>query len=475
MRQVVDARLDVFKPDNTTTTPDFTVPADDIHGVEIARRLQDLKDSGAITLDNTTGVYAESKDITTGDKLKFYTQLAGESSLTRRWTAVAHPPSYQSGVGYKTVEIEASDFVFSVLSWRIAFNSFESTQISGSSSAIVNTLLENNCPEIDRSLIQSVNVSTDYSLNGGDILEAMSDLGDRGDAAVYNQDESLVFKPLSAIETVLGADYSTRHFASLDVSGSDDDLANQIRVAGGQGRAIDDQQTTQDSHTTVTDSSRITHQISTRKSEVDRIELYTSKTGSDENFIVRLQKDENGSPVAIGDSQSDIVRRELDPTFVSDGGWTTFIFPEHTLPEANPWVIIETNGSSGQDIGVDSSTGNPAYKAYFPYPLIVRTSNRRSVDEYRGREARIKDDSLGTLDAAKDEAQSQLRHRSDPDKSVSATANSVAAHNLQPGDGVDATFPDLNLNSVVAVTERKDSYDGASLETTLEMKQVSSL
>jgi len=476
-RSIVNAEIEVYKPDNSTDTPGFTVPKTDIYEIRIRQRLQALKDKGSIRLSNEGGKYATGTDtITTGDKIVVRTQLDGESSLSDRWTAIAHPPKYQSGPGERTLEFDCSDFVFQILQDRIYFNAFENRSISGSSDAILETALSDKAPQIGQSQIEAVNETTDYFADGSELFSIVEDLAIQGDAIVTNDGEDLVFKPQSSITPKFSLERGQDgDISAYEVGGSDDQLRNWVRVDGGTGTAIGDQQTTQDSYTTVTTNSRLNHQIQTRKSEIDRLELWTRTTGSGEGITVRLQKDDGGSPIAPSDRQSDIARRTLASPFIADADYTTFIFPEHTLPEPNPWIIVETDGSSGQEIGVNSSTGDPAHKAYFPFPLNVRISDQDSIDEYRKREGRVKNDQLGTRTATQKVAQSYLEHSSEPRQTLSADAMSVRAHNLTPGEAVDVDFPKDRARGSFLVTEVSDEFNGTRLTTTLEFQEAGSL
>lgn len=491
-RTVVNASIEVYKPNNSSSTPDFTVPKEDIEAIQMRQRLQALKDTGKFKLSNEHGRYADafgygsnygvayggSRPITTGDKIVVKTQLEGESSLSHRWTALAHPPTFKSGPGPRSLEFEASDFVWQILSDRIYFNSFENTPISGSSGAILETALTDKAPEIGQSQIQSVNESTDYFADGTDLFTLVEELAIQGDATVSNDGVDLVFRPISDILAKFelkrgrGGDIGT-----YEVSGSDDNLANWVRVNGGTQPSVGDSQTTQDSYTTVTESSRLTHQISTRKSEVDQIELWTRTTGSGEDLTIRLQKDSGGTPIAPNDRESDIARKTLSAEFLANGDYTTFLIPTHTLPEPSPWMIVESSGSTGQDVGTNSATGNPTYKAYFPFPVDVRTSNQQSINEYRRREARVKNEQLDTRTSAQKTAQSYLRHRSEPRQTLSADARSVRAHNLNPGEAVEVNFPRDRAKGTFLVTEVSDTYsaDTNRLETTLEFQEAGSL
>lgn len=475
-RKLLDAEIEVTKPDGTSVV---TIPDTDINGFEIIEKLQSRKDTGTITIDNTDGFYTGNNQITTGDKLVVRTQLDGENSLSNEWTAVAQPPTYTSGPGQQTISIEAEDFVWAVLSWRIAFNDFNNVPVSGSSNAIVNTLVSNNAPKIGLSQVEDVGVTTDYTASGNDLFSDIKNLASIGDAITDNDDTDLVFKPISnigvefAIETGNNGDIGT-----FDYSGADDQLANSVRLDGGTDTAIDDQQTTQDAYLPITESNRIVHQIETRKSEVDFIEVWTRTTGTGESITLRLQKDDGGSPIAIGDSDSDIARRELASQFLSTDGYTTFLLPNHTLPEPNPWMILETDGSSGQDIGVNSGTNNPAYKAYFPYPLISRTESQSSIDEYRRRELRLKDDNVTSFDEAQSMVQSKVQHRDVPMQTLNFDAQSIQAHNLNTGEGVDAPsnqFPNVPVSGTFVVRTKTVDYDGINVSTDIETIDIESL
>lgn len=458
-RPVVDAELEIYKPGNTSTTPDTTVPGPDIETVELTTRLQDLIDRARITLQNQGGAYTDA--ITSGDRLRFLTRLDGEASLSHRWTGLARTPHRtETGPATQQLELEADDFVFGVLDSRIVVNSFEERAISGASDAILETILANEAPEIDRSQIQSVGVSTSVTWNGVSLLEAVRELAKRGDAVAANDDTSLVWTRLTDVATAFVLQARDRGLAS--VNEDDDELANAVRVEGGVGTNVDDSQTTQDSYTTVSSSNRLTHQLSTRKSEVARLELWTRPTGSGDNVVVRLQKDDGGAPVAVSDRESDVARKTLASDFLANDDYTTFLIPSHTLPEPGPWLIIESDGSTGQDIGIDSASGAPTYRAYYPYPLASVVEAQASIDRYRRREpAPIRDETLETRQRTNERARAELRHRREPHAQIEFPAESNRAHNLAPGDVIRVDEPELGLAADCIVTERQDTYDGA--------------
>ncbi len=90
---------------------------------------------------------------------------------------------------------------------------------------------------------------------------------------------------------------------------------------------------------------------------------------------------------------------------------------------------------------------------------------------------RIKNDQLGTRTATQAQAQSTLDHRNEPKQTLSATALSVRAHNLHPGEAVGVDFPKDRARGTFLVTEANDTYQGESnrLETSLEFQEAGSL
>jgi len=478
-RPIADASLEVFKPTNDSSTPDLTIPGSDLEAVSIDARIQDAKDKGTIDIDNSGAQYFG--EITSGDRLVFETQLAGETSLTRQWTAIARTPEQTLEGGRRfALSVPATDFVFTVLSWRLAYQTFDDAPIAGSNDAILDTLLSEEAPEIGTSQIGTVTQTTDAFLNGRYLFDVVvEDLADIADVVVAQDGTDLVFKPLSGL-SVKHALEPTDFRGSISVSGSDDELANLIRVDGGTDHASDASQPVQDGYERVTDTSRLTTQIETRKSEVARIKIHTKPDpNSSDGISVRLQADRDGAPVAVGDTQSDIARRTLADDFLAADGLTTFIMPAHSLaPQAFPWLIIEADGADGHDIGIETSSGAPTYEAEYPFPLLTRLPDADSQREYRRRDHRIKDESLDSFPAVRDKAQSYARHHSAPDRTLSGEAESIRAHNLQPGEAVDlAGWGDVGVSGTWLCLERSLTYDGESnrLSTELKLQDVTTL
>lgn len=478
-RTVADAELEVTDPSGSAVT---TVPVEDLLSVEIDEQAQDAKDTGSIEIANHDQAYNGASRITSGDKLVFRVRLEGESSLSDRWTAIARSPrDHLRGADLQTLEIPAEDFPFCILDWRTIYNTFDGAPIAGSADAILDTILANEAPEIGTGQIASVAQTTDAQINGRTALDVVrEELAPIADALCYNDGEDLVFEPLgdvSAKRILTPSDFRGR----ITVTGDDDELANLVRVDGGTDHASDDEQPNQSSYTRVTDSSRITRQIQTRKSEVARVLVHVRTDGtSSDGIVVRLQADRGGSPVDVTDQQSDIARKTLAKDFLASDGMTTFILPAHDLaPKENPWLIVEADGPDGHDIGVDSN-GVPRYRAEYPYPLLARLPRQASQNEYRRRDHRIKDESIDTERGVRDTALSYGRHHDRPELSLEGEADSLRAHQLRPGDAVDMngwTGRVSHVSGTWIVTGRESDFgaDRNRLTTTLTLTDASSL
>lgn len=477
-RQIADAELRVYEP--RAEQPHLTVPGGDIGRIKIDERGQGEIDQGSFQIPNDSGKY-DGVDITTGDRLELHLQLAGESGLSQTWTAVAKPPTWTlEGATQRSIDIGARDFVTAVLSWRQAYDGFDRRAISGSPDAILNSLLAAEAPEVGRGQIATVDKTTDLFVNGRDLRSILvEDLAPVADAVIAQDGTDLVFKPLPEVE--VKHSLTPRDFrGTVQIDGADAELATLVRVDGGTAHDTDDSQLTQTQTERVTRTSPATTQVQTRKSEIDRIQIWTKRdSSSDDSLSVRLQADRGGQPVEIESGESDIASRTLAPQFLEDGGFTTFLLPEHTLaPGDDPWIIVESDGDTGQLVGTNDA-GDLAFQAEYPYPLLTRARDEEAAREYRRRDHRLRDDTLGTYTAVRDRARSYLEHHNRPTRSISGEAESLRATRLQPGDIVDTTAGNWHGSPVTGayiVTQRTVAIsDGAQLSVDLSLQEARSL
>jgi len=469
-RDVLDAELRAFKP--RATSPFATLQM--IEAFQVTQSANDPIDRGSVTIENSDEKLSGASRITSGDRIEIDVQLRGESSLSRRFTAIARDITDElEGGGRRTVEIELTGFALTVCSFRNVDGAFENTDVG----TVVDSLVAADAPEIDRSQIQTVGRTIDINIQGRRLFDVLTqELQPAADAILAGDKQSLVFRSLGDISVKHGLTDTDIH-SPISVERVDDELRNRVRIDGGIDSAVDDEQLQQSATTRVTDTSRITQAIETRKSEVEKVQLFTVRdSSSPDNLTVRIQAGRNGSPVDINDRQSDIASRTLAPDFISQSGFTEFRIPAHTLAaNAQPFIIVEASGATGHEVGTDGS-GSLTFQALFPFPLLARSERGSSIQEFRRRDLRVRNDQLETEQAVQDAAGARLRHRAEPKRRFSATANSIRAHNLQPTDIVSvSSLPVADVGGEFVVTERQTEFVGSQLQTGITLEDTTTL
>ena len=489
MLAIKDLEIEVLKAGSSGV--DFTIPGRDVEEMTFSKRAPRRRDEGTINLNNDDGTYSTSdKLIQTGDRLDVY--VAPERSITEwgvgewgsggwagsilKWSAWVEEPSYvRHGPTMSTLSIQASDYVFRTMANRKVFNIFEDVSVSGSEDAILDTVLSNETPELDTSSVTDVGENTSLVAEGIDVLEVAIKLARRTGSVLWGWKDKVGFESVGAISPEFTVDPASDIGTFTSVyKGSE--VSNVVRVDGGNDFALDDETSHNGTYSSASSDSRLSVQVSTRKSQLDRVEIWTRLAGSQESVSVRLQKDSGGSPVAIGDTDSDIDSKQLSYEFLDDDGWTTFILNDHTLPEPNPWLIIETDGPNGQDIGL-SASGDPAYKAHYPFPVSVQVRNGDSIDSHTRIETFQSQEDLSTLDAAREQAFEHLEVSKDPDREIEMPALTPRMHNLSPGDVVtfDDRFERERATGDYMVTEVGESYTDNTIHTTIKAQEVSTI
>ena len=480
------ARVDIYETESTADTPDIQIPDDDIQSLEISEKLQDRIDSAKITLSATSPKYTKEGAITSGDRLHFYageddsvgraygSGVYGEgtySGSAPRWVGIVRNRTPKREHANKwTLELDVEDWVFGKLNDVDIRNVWRNTPVATDPSqtvanrGIVNQVLDE-VPGVKPNGVEPVDVGTDYYTSGKSALDVLVDLLALGDSAMYADGQTVVFKPLSEITPSFSPSPSDMLTYGCRITA--DDLITNVVVHGGTEPAPSKtaKQLTRDSSATVTDTNRITMPIVVEKSQLDQIDVWTRPLDSSEDSLtLRLQRDDNGQPIDVGNTDADINggKKQLSHEFLEHDGWTTFIFPDHTLPGGTIWLILESDGETGQRIGVNSVNGEPAIQGYYPYPVGVEKSNPEAERKYGRRDASLKDDTLRTFKAARQAANSKLRHSSEPTKEFRYSANSREAFGVSVGEILDVNFPDVDAVGTFIVTERTDSYENGS-------------
>jgi|APHM01.1.fsa_nt_gi hypothetical protein len=472
MEQLVNAELKAFKP--REQTPFLTV-SDALQSVEATETAQDAIDSVSIGLEAARNPLSDR--ITSRDRLEFSVQLAGEATLSTRLVAIARDVSDEltAGGGVRRSTIEATDFVFTVLSFRVSDAGFTDTDVGN----VVNTLVGSVAPEVGRSQIETVGRDISISINGRKTLDVLSqDLAPAGDAVVAQDGTDLIFRPLQPVSPQFDLSTADLH-TPITVQRVDDELINRVRIDGGVDSALDDEQPTQNGTVRVDDSTRQLFQVASRKSELSAIELFTVKDDTaDSGLVVRLQAARNGSAVNPTDRESDVARRELAPPFLAENGFTEFQLPDHDLaPAENPFVIVEGVGPTGHEIGVDTTSNDAVtFRAFFPFRLLARSEAGGSQAAFRRRDLRRRDEQLGSAQEVEDAARAALRRRAEPTRRISAQAATPRAHRLRPADAVTVpNLPVADASGQFLVTERATTFEGTQLRTELTFADVDTI
>jgi hypothetical protein len=503
MLHTIDAELLVTAPGSTARIADGRVPGEDIISASVAERAGRDVAQGSITIDNADGAYTSGAPaIDVGDKLEFRVAWAGGGRSfafgeapfgagglgTGTWTVdptlIVTDWTVSGARSVSTLTLDVEQFVFNRLRARTV-NEYAALDapIAGSADAHLDTVLRESVPDVDRSQLPTIAATVDYSIDKKRANKAVADLARLAHDATGESwilgavDEALTMQSLSDLAPQWTADADRADFAGGFEHASDaGDLVNEVRAEGGvDPQNVDDEQTTHDTSTTVTDTTRLTTRISSRKPEHPRVEVYAIKNaGSDDNLRVRLQSDDGaGNPVAPGDTDSDLASQSQA---VPDGydGWLTFQLGEHILgPNDSPHLIVDATGSDGQTVGQNSSTGEPAYKVHFSKPVIVALSAARSETAYRAHDTTIADDNLRSFDAARNRARAELDRRSQPKLEYGpAGAASRRAHALSVADVITLEYDWLRAEGDYVATGIDHAYDGATLKTEVELKSV---
>lgn len=484
---IQDARLEVTKPGDTSPSATLHGP-EDLRTVSISSQIQDVRDRATITYDNEGGRHTGT--ITTGDRLDFYVTYSGPADAAmsgydasqydrssydastqtiHRWTGLSGVPNYHKPEGGRYATVEATDFVFAVMAFRRLQRSYINTGIS----TILREIVADKCPELSTGEILTVNQSTDVVYSGKSVMDAAVELAGRADATMWTRGNRLVFEQLDTVASEWTA--TATDFGTWSSGGDDDHLLNHLRTEGGTDSKVGDEQTVQDGYTRVTDSSRIQHQIQLPVSRIEQVEVWTRPADTGDNVIVRVQEDRGGAPADPSDTTLDRASRTLAAPFLANDDYTTFLLGQVDLPAENPWILIESGGADGQDIGIQSSTGNPTQKTWYWYPLITERQSQSSINEYRRREQRDVRESLSTFTAVRDYGDARIAHNDEPRRTFSGPAASWRAHHLEPADVVTLDFPEEAAVGDYIVTQRTDNYGqpaGNMLKTDLELQEV---
>lgn len=451
--------------------PDAVVTDRAIKAVTIDSRASDILDEAKIDLHHPGRGREDEYDLRLGDRVRFlaevdigdagdygeeYGTLYGGTKRQIEWVGRIQPRNVGRENARKgTISADGTDWVGGVLTERTITGTYVEEDVG----AIIRDIIAETASEVDASGVPDLGVTTDAFLQSRDVWDAVISLAARADALLMQDGWQLVVEPITNLTrrfALTAADYN------LPVETTTEDrVHNVIRVDSGVSRQLEAADEEQASYETVTATNRLTRRIRARKSQIHSLEIYVQDTDSTDDLNVRLQADEGGAPVAIGDEDSDIVNTSVDSgTLPVTEGWVTAWIPDHTLPDRDPWIIVEAAGSTGQDVSV-TSAGELTYRSYYPHPLNFEASDAASIREYGQRELRIERKNLQTLAATRDAVQAELARRAWPMKTIEFEAASPRAHTLEPGDIIAVDIPEVDAVGDFIVVERSHAFDAS--------------
>ena len=467
---ITDAYVEVFRTTNVTDEPDWIID-ERFEAIDINSYAHKSKDEGELTFDNPGGELIDILRV--GRRIKLVINTAENPHQPFSWTAWIGPRDIEILSHQRVVmTIEGEDFVGGVLSNRNITDSYLQESVED----IITEIHRQKAPtEIELDL-DPMPLLTDEFLRQANVWDAIGDLANKADALILTEGRTLKARKMDSLELewdLLPSDYG------LPVSArtNPDNMFNRLRTDSGEADALEEENTGVDSYVTVTDTNRETFQVRARKAEISRIRLVTRQGGNDGQMSVRLQADEGGQPIDVNDRESDLARRTLSEEFLGQEDWVSFLMPEHTLSDRDPWVIIEA-GEDGQDVAVDS-TGDVVYETYYPYPLNIQLTDVESRSRYRLREEARNKQQLDTISAVRDWTQAQLRRRKEPERMFTFPVTSERAYRLIPGEVVNVSLPDIGAEGWHVVMEKNLSADASSnairLDGTITLQDIDTI
>jgi|GEM_PF-3642497 len=478
-----ELELRIFSPGNTTTSPDVTVPYDKVRSAQFTTNAGPSRDSGAVEIYDQEATYRDDLDIDLNSRVELWARLVDEPSMSRRFTGLVKRsvPTVERNLR-QILRLELEDWVCGILGDRTVADAFDRMPVAGSSTAIIDTIVGNEAPEIDLSALSgTVNDERSAQFNDTNLLEAVKEAADLVGAAIGSDGLKLLVRYRSDFTPTLTLGVEDVVLpVSLPVS--KDDYANRVIVRGGRGARASVGQTTQNDYVLATESAFLTQELSPKYPSIPRVDVWTRTTGSDESLTVRIQPDDSGSPVAPDDRTADIGRATVPGGELTDGGWTTFRVGADEVP-ATAWMIVESSQSQGQEVGYNDTSGDGTYQndedityqLFESYPISAQATNQYEIG-LRGRvDRRVQGNDIDTVAAAKDLATTLQQTAQNPTRQGDFEADSVRAHNLQPLDAIKIGVPYLDASGTHVVTRVEHEFEENLLTTEFDTTNLGAI
>lgn len=493
---ITEAQMEVwYESTDSGIEPDAVIPSGQVNEISYSERADEVLDEAEIEVDLPKN---SEYDLSLGDRVRFsvtviapikqytnppgygedygeyfgggesetsigeyggaYGGPYGSTAIEIDWTGRVRPSSRDRGEPGSVdavISAEATDYVGDILSNR----SITETYIDEDVGYIIRDIVSEKVTEVDASNVPDFGVTTDAFFQSRDCFDAIINLAAKADCILQTQGEELHIDPIDDLPYAF--DLEPLDYTLPWQTRVGDDVENVVRVDSGVSRQLESANENQSDLVRVTDTNRFSTTLRARKSQIHSTAIYVDAVADNEELRLRVQADEGGAPIAPNDEDSDIVNASWPAGNLPDGGWKSFFFADHTLPERDVWLIIESSGTEGHDIGVDVN-GDLSYRSYYPHPLNFEVAHQESINEYGVREVRIERDNLETIVATRDAARSELARRAFPGKTITFSADSGRAHGLSPGDVIGVNNPEEDAVGDFIVVEVDRTFSSAT-------------
>lgn len=442
----------IFDVDGTPTQiDDDTAPG--ILTYSIEQTVDGLSDRASFSVWNVAG--ARKTLVDQGDTVDVFEQWDGEGSKTRKWRGKVDNILFDGfgGSGTNVITITCIDFVY----WTL-INEVQDIDVTATKPGqIIKDAIDaiSGAPIDTTNIDVSIGTATDYKKEGITILQLIEDLRENLNANFWSEVPNLAFfktrasvnSNVTLTTSEIGGDFKATKDGST--------ILNDVTVNGSVEVSNFQSQETQTATATITSSTRKTVKLTVGAGvdEIPRADVFLDnsvQTGT-ENYIARLQQD-NGAgtaPIAESDSTQDIASVLLPHAFAAAGGFATFLFPRHQLDavEREYWLIMETDGAVGEDVGTDGS-GNLVYKVFAKTRIAATATDATSITAFGVRKHVVDDPSINTTTWAQSIADGFVAKWKDPFKTLKFTAIEDTPWDIELGEYATVTLANADISSL---------------------------
>jgi len=455
--KIENVYLEFIEPDTTVHT--ITMASADIEAINVSERSDDLLDSVSGKIWNRDG--SNKSNIGEWWQVKIYAKLGTDASTELKWHGYVSKMAltrdeYQLGQIYW----EAVDFAYHKMTDVTVNESITATDAG----QVVYDLLFDYTSGLDLSNINT-STGTDIDATFTDIalLDAIAEVRKKVDFTFWAELDEIWFKARKSIDsTVTITDTDVR---DIRLDRDAQQIWNDITVNGATSLALLDSQTTKDAWTTVTSSSRALYKFTvTTESEIWKTILWVDKSrqgGATEWMRLRIQPDDGTgtAPVDATSTAYDITEAWLTNAALATDAESTWEFPRNLLPpdELDFWIIVETDGATGEDIAKDNASGDPYIKIYYRDTLTKHVEDAASKTAYGTRKLPpVENRELKTQDDVDELAAGLLAKYKDPLQTLSFELKTPTPFAAGVGQKMTVNLTQENLSSATFYVQKKD-------------------